>query len=40
MCIIDGGEASVNYSTKKCHLSMKAIDSALASMDKTRLEFV
>ena len=40
MCITDGTESSVDYSTKKRRLSMKVADGALASMDKTRLEFV
>lgn len=30
----------MSYSTKKRRLSLKAADGALASMDKTRLEFV
>jgi len=40
MCITNGDESSIDYSTKRHHLSMKVVDSALASIDKTRLEFV
>lgn len=40
MYITNTSESSIDYSTKKHHFYIKATDGGLASMDKTRLDFI